>query len=264
MVLSAAPIHDDSNRPLQDPGEVAVYFHLGSKSPFLRWSQSTAILEANGPRTLPLIGYGDARGDVRIYRVDPLHPGLWPFPAKPLVIEEEQPPPFPGEEPRTRDIASGELESDELRQHLRLLGSPLVSRLVNRPLEETSGATRFGLDLGALLESAVGKNRPGTYLVGLRRLTGKPQRTYVRVQLTNLSLTAIEEREKVVFFVRTLDSAAPVRDARITIEAQRRGQEPGPKNLLWRSGQLFLPPPAARPPRAGGPQRRGAAARKLI
>jgi len=240
MVLSAAPIHDDSSRPLQDPGEAVVYFHLGWKSPFLRWSQSTAILEANGPRTLPLIGYGDARGDVRIYRVDPLHPGLWPFPAKPLVIEEEQPPPFPGEEPRTRDIASGELESDELRQHLRLLGSPLVSRLVNLPLEEKSGTTRFGLDLGALLDSAVGKNRPGTYLVGLRRLTGKPQRTYVRVQLTNLSLTAIEEREKVVFFVRTLDSAAPVRDARITIEAQRRVQDPVRKTFRWLPEQLSV------------------------
>ena len=240
MVLSAAPIHDDSNRPLQDPGEVVVYFHLGWKSPFLRWSQSTAILEAKGPRTLPLIGYGDARADVRIYRVDPLHPGLWPFPAKPLVIDEEQPPPFPGEEPNVRSVASKELEADELGRHVRLLGSPLVSTLVNLPLENKSGTLRFGLDLGALVDAAVGKNQPGTYLVGLRRLTGKPQRTYVRVQLTNLSLTAVEEREKVVFFVRRLDTAAPVRDATITIEAQRRVQDPVKKTVRWVSDHLSV------------------------
>ena len=72
------------------------------KQPFLRWTQATALLEAKGPRMLPLQGYGDARADVRIYRVDPLHPGLWPFPDRPIVINEQSAPPFPGEEPEVQ------------------------------------------------------------------------------------------------------------------------------------------------------------------
>ena len=96
MTLASAPIADDRGRALQDPGGLAVYFHLGWSPSFLQWSQSTAMLEANGPRTLPLAGYADARADLRIYRVDPLFAGLWPFASNPVVVKEEEPPPFPG------------------------------------------------------------------------------------------------------------------------------------------------------------------------
>jgi uncharacterized protein YfaS (alpha-2-macroglobulin family) len=236
MRISAAPIRDDSGRPLRDPGDVQVFFHLGWKTAFLRWNQANAIVESKGPRMLPLQGYGDARADVRIYRIDPLHEGLWPFPERPVVVNEESAPPFPGEEPSTPDNTSAYIGSEELTKHLRLLGSPLVSRVVDLPLANKSGTTTFGLDLGPLLDETVGRQRPGTYLVGLRRLTGAPERAYVRVQVTNLSLTAVEERDRAVFFVRTLDDAKEIRGARITIEGQRR--VPDPK----RPGQVMYVP----------------------
>jgi uncharacterized protein YfaS (alpha-2-macroglobulin family) len=229
MRISAAPIRDDSGRSLRDPGDALVFFHLGWKAAFLRWSQSNAIVESKGPRMLPLQGYGDARADVRVYRVDPLHEGVWPFPESPVVINEESAPPFPGEEPGTPEITDGYVDAEQLQAHIRLLGSPLISRVVELPLANKSGSTTFGLDLGPLLDEAVGRQRPGSYLVGLRRLTGAPQRAYVRVQVTNLSLTAVEERDKAVFFVRTLDDAKEVRGAKIVIEGQR--SVPDPKRL---------------------------------
>ncbi|HLM43786.1 MAG TPA: hypothetical protein VK458_07950, partial [Myxococcaceae bacterium] len=225
MRIGAAPIRDDSGRPLRDPGELQVFFHLDFKQPFLRWMQGTAVMEAKGPRMLPLQGYGDARADVRIYRVDPLHPGLWPFPNRPIVVNEQSAPPFPGEEPQVKSTP-GYIGEDELTAHIRLLGSPLVSTLVDLPLPKRGGTTTFGLDLAPLLNPVVGKVRPGTYLVGLRRLTGAPERSYVRVQVTNLSLSTVEERDKAVFFVRTLDEAKEVRGARILIEGQRRVPDP--------------------------------------
>ncbi len=224
MRLGAAPLRDDTGRLLRDPGELQVFFHLGHKAPFLRWQQGTAVVEAKGPRMLPLQGYGEARADVRIYRVDPLHPGLWPFPSSPIVLNEEQAPPFPGEEPEVdpkAPLQPAYRGADELLKHIQLLGSPLVSTLVDLPLQKRSGATRFGLDLAPLLDPVVGKGRPGTYLVGLRRLTAGPERAYVRVQVTNLSLTAVEERERAVFFVRTLDDARPVSGARIVLEGRK-------------------------------------------
>ncbi|HYD40248.1 MAG TPA: MG2 domain-containing protein, partial [Anaeromyxobacter sp.] len=218
--LDAADVKDDAGRPLRAPGGVELYFYVGWKTPFLRWDRGNALVEANGPRLLPLVGYGDARADVRVYRIDPYHEGLWPFPDKPVTVAEESAPPFPGEEPGVPDTQARR-SATELVPHLRLLGSPLVSKVVPLPLEKRAGTTHFGLDLGALLDPVVGKNRPGTYLVGLRRLAGSPERTFVRVQVTNLSLTTAEERERAVFFVRTLDRSEPVRGARILVEGTR-------------------------------------------
>lgn len=218
--LEDGPIRDEAGRALRPPGGVELYFYLGARSPFLRWSQGTAILEARGPRTLPLVGYGEARADVRIHRLDPLHPGLWPFPAAGVTVDESQAPPFPGEEPAEPELQAR--PGHELTAHLRLLGSPLVSRVVALPLEKRSASTRFGLDLAPLLDPVVGKGRPGTYLVGLRQLAGPAQRSWVRVQITNLSLTVAEERDRAVLFVRTLDDAAPVAGAAIRLDGWRR------------------------------------------
>ncbi|MBN2498520.1 MAG: hypothetical protein JXR96_28270 [Deltaproteobacteria bacterium] len=228
MSLRDAPVHDDSGRRLEDPGRVEAFFYLGWKQPFLRWKQATAILEANGPRMIPVIGYGEPRVDMRIYRIDPLHKGLWPFPGSPVLVHEESPPPFPGEEPEDPTGQPRFVGSGELQQHLRLLGSPLVSRIVDLPLGKHGSTTHFGLDIGPYVDQALGKGRPGHYLVGIRRLTGDPQRAYVRVQVTNLSLTSVEERDKVVFYVRRIDDAEPVSDATIIIEVIRDPPPPRP------------------------------------
>jgi len=220
--LTAAPLTDDSGRALQDPRGATLFFYLGFKSPFLRFSQATAILESHGPRMVPAVGHGEARADVRIYRIDPTHAGLWPFPDAPLVIDEESAPPFPGEEPKVQaEPYEHAVSRDELLQHIRLLGSPLVSKVVELPIAGRGGTARFGLDLPPLLDPVVGLDRPGTYLVGLRRLTGPAQRAYVRVQITNLSLTAVEERDRALLYVRTLDDARAVRGARIALEGKK-------------------------------------------
>jgi alpha-2-macroglobulin len=212
LSLASSPIRDDAGRLLRDVKPADVYFHLGWKASFLRFTQSTAMLEAKGPRMVPLQGYGEAKADVRIYRVDPMHTGLWPFPSSPVVIDEQSAPPFPGEEPEVPNRPTV-LDAQELSRHLRLLGSPLVSRLVDLPLADKAGTTSFGLDLKGLVD-----DRPGTWLVGLRRLTGRPERAYVRVQITNLSLTSVEETDKAVLYVRALDSGEPVRGATVRLE----------------------------------------------
>ncbi len=217
LSLQSAPLTDDSGRALRDVKSADVFFHLGWRAPFLKWAHSTAMLEALGPRMLPLTGYGEPRADVRVYRVDPLHTGLWPFPADPVVVEEDAAPPFPGEEPQVA-IDPGAADREALVRHLKLLGSPLVSRVVDLPLADKGNTTHFGLDLKPLLDGAVGANRPGTYLVGVRRLTGSPTRSYMRVQVTNLSITSVEETGQAVLFVRRLDDGGPVAGAVIKLE----------------------------------------------
>ncbi len=224
--LASAPIHDDASRPLREVKPAEVYFHLGWKAPFLAWQQSTAIVEAKGPRMVPLRGYGEPRADVRIHRVDPFHPGLWPFPSSPIVIDEQSAPPFPGEEPATASRQTW-VDARSLAPHIRLLGSPLVSRVVDLPLSDKSGATTFGLDLKPLLDDAAG-NKPGTYLVGLRRLTGPAERAWVRVTVTNLSLTSVDETGRAVLYVRALDTGDAVKGATVKFEGLSRASPPAP------------------------------------
>ena len=224
--IADAPVFDDLGRRLVNPGDADVYFFVGWKKPFLRLKKGAVIVEQNGPRMIPMVGYGDTRADVRVHKIDPLHTGLWPFPAEPLVVNEEAAPPFPGEEPRS-PAQPGAVTRTEQVAHLRLLGSPLSSRLLDLPLADKGGSTNFGLDIAPFIDDAPGspgRKRPGTWLVGVRRLTGAPERAWTRVQVTNLSLTAVEERTQAVFFVRALDSAASVDGAKITIEAVEEKQ----------------------------------------
>lgn len=232
LSLASAPLHDDAGRPLRELTPADIYFHLGWKAPFLTWQQSTAIVEARGPRMLPLRGYGEARADIRIHRIDPFHTGVWPFPSAPVTINEDQAPPFPGEEPTDSvSTPSDYLNAGKLSSHLRLLGSPLVSRLVELPLQDKAAATTFGLDLKPLLDDAVGANRPGTYLVGLRRLTGPAERSWMRVQVTNLSVTCIDETARALLYVRALDTGAAIKGATVKLEGS--GRNGGPPRVEW-------------------------------
>jgi len=228
LSLRPAPLKDLDGRGLKGPERTDAFFYLGHRQPFVRWRQARGILEAHGPRMLPLVGYGDRRADVRIYRIDPLHPGLWPFPANPVVVDESSAPPFPGEEPERGLDTLDYVSAGELTNHLRLLGSPLISEVIDLPLAGKGATTRFGLDIGRLLDKRLGRKRPGHYLVGMRRLSGPEQRSYARVQVTNLSLTSIEEHKRVVFYVRAIDTAAPVRGAQVVVEAIDRPPRPKP------------------------------------
>jgi hypothetical protein len=218
--VADAPVVDDLGRRLQDPGEADVYFFVGWKQPFLRLKRGALTAEAKGPRMVPLVGYGDVKADVRIHRIDPLFTGLWPFPDEPFAIDEDAAPPFPGDEPELPTTPGGVSRAD-LVGHIRMLGAPLVSRVVDLPLADKGGPTGFGLDVGRLLdgEATIGAKKPGTYLVGVRRLQGSAARAWTRLQVTNLSLSVVAERKQAVLVVRTLDTAAAVEGAKVTIEA---------------------------------------------
>ncbi|MBM4283519.1 MAG: hypothetical protein FJ137_23185, partial [Deltaproteobacteria bacterium] len=242
--IGDAPVFDDLGRRLKDPGAADVYFFVGWKKPFLRLKRGSLTVEAKGPRMVPAVGYGDAKADVRVHRIDPRHTGLWPFSDEPVVVNEDSEPPMPGYEPALPslpDVAS----RDALASHLRQLGSPLVSRVVDLPLADKGGTTSFGLDLGRLLdgERALGPKKPGTYVVGVRRLQGAPERAWARVQVTNLSVTAVEERGAAVFVVRALDTAAPVEGATIAFDAvdARTGKAVGAKVTTDARGRATLP-----------------------
>jgi alpha-2-macroglobulin len=216
--LAPAPdITDSKGRHLEVRGTTEVFVTFPQLAGFLRWTASQGIVERYGPRMLPLEGRGFERVDLRVYPVDPLDRSLWPFPDAPVGIDEAQRPPGPGEEPDPWQTADQTVTAAHIARHLKALGSPPVSDLVALPLRRAGGTARFGLDLAPHLAHISGRDAPGTYVVGIRRLDSS-RRLYMRLQVTDLALTAVEEPEAVVFAVTSLATAAPVAGATVRIE----------------------------------------------
>lgn len=183
----------------------------------LRWDAGQGIVERLGPQMVPLLGRGFSRADLRIHAIDPASRDFWPFPAEPVMVDDDQEPPLPGTEPQPhregRDIAV-----EEIAKRLKALGSPAFSDVVSLPLTKGGALAKFGLDLKPHLARIAGQDRPGTYLIGLRPLDSTSQRAWIRVQVTDLALTAVEEREQVHFFVTSLATAQPVPGAEIELD----------------------------------------------
>ena len=227
LALAPIPLKDTGGRDLQlaDDNELWIYFP--SRPSFLRWQVGQGWLERLGPQHLPVEGRGDQRLDLRIHSVDPLNRSFWPFPDAAPAVDEDQRPPGPGEVPAPFRERWRRQTPQELAKRLRTLGSPTVSTWLDVPLA-SGKAAGFGLDLGPVLEQGFGGDRPGSYLVGLRRLDGSSDRSWMRVQVTDLALTTFEEPERVVFLVTSLAEAKPIAGAKVRLEGARGGEATGP------------------------------------
>ena len=211
LTLQEMDLTDTNGRNLSAFGETAVYFYYAHADPYLRWRQSRGILERYGAQKFPMEGRGEEQVDLRIYKLDPLDRNFWPFPDRSVRVNEASRPPGPGEEPAF---------ARNMPKHIQLLGSPLISRLVPLPMKDRMGNLRFGLDLKTLLVKISGEGQPGTYLLGYRRIGSSTQRDYARIQVTDLSLSTVEEESAVNFVVTSLSTGAPVVGAQVVVEGR--------------------------------------------
>lgn len=250
---AASAIADGHGRKLDLRAPSEVHLVFPRRESYLRWGASQGIVERQGPRMAPVEGRGDERVDLRIYRIDPLNRSFWPFPDSPVQVDESKRPPGPGEEPRPWTDPERPIQQNELVRHLSALGSPPVSTIVTLPLRREGSSARFGLDLGPYLDRLAGAGKPGTYLIGLRRLDRSSTRAWMRIQVTDLSLTAAEEPRRVVFGVTSLSTGKPVAGAAVRVEGSEvvAGSGQGPRwTTLFEgttdaAGRLVWNPPGA-------------------
>ncbi len=201
-----------SGRPLTRFAPASFWFFCRQSEPFLVWQAAQGIAERFGPQRLPMEGRAMGRVDLRVHRIDPESLNFWPFPGQPVVIDEGSRPPMPGEEPEYgRDVA----------RQIRLAGSPDISRILALPIGEASGRSVFGLDLAPELEPRFGRGAAGAYLVGTRALNASALRHFVRLTVTDLALSTVEEEDAVLFLVTSLRSGAPVPGATVRVDARR-------------------------------------------
>ncbi|MBY6241765.1 MG2 domain-containing protein [Methylosinus sp. Sm6] len=214
LVVAPGALRDIRKRALA--ARFSQRFAFDRDRPALAWDTAQGIVERFGPQLLPLRGRGYDRADIRIHAIDPLARDFWPFPKAGVETEDSAPPPLPGNEPaRWSDNAAP--EASAIAERIKALGSPAVSALLDLPIRRNGADAKFGLDLSGEFAKIAGAEQPGTYLVGLRAVDDK-KRHWLRAQLTDLTLGAIEERARVRFAVTSLSTAKPIAGAEIRLE----------------------------------------------
>jgi len=222
VTLTPSDLTDRRGRALELDGPTTAHLFFQKRAPYLRWTDSQGIIERFGPLRAPLQGRGHARADVRVHKLDPLDRDFWPFSGDPIAVDEDARPPGPGEEPDAH-AGAGNTSAAAVASRIKALGSPGASAVVDLPLDPEGGAADFGADLAPLLERISGADAPGHYLVGLRPLDEGSARSWMRVQVTDLSLTTIEEQEAVRFVVTSLATGRPVGGATVRVEGAEGG-----------------------------------------
>jgi uncharacterized protein YfaS (alpha-2-macroglobulin family) len=217
--LDDARIADTEGRPLKLGSERDYRFIFPEPRPALSWDAGQGIVERLGPQMVPLRGQGFESVDLRIHPVDALSRDFWPFPTRPVRIDENTEPPLAGTEPAPRTNGNP-ISAPELAERLKTLGSPSISELVPLPLKRGGTPAKFGIDLKPYLARIAGKDRPGHYLVGIRRIDGSKERDWMRIQVTDLALSSIEQWDQTHFFVTSLATGKPMAQASVRIEGQ--------------------------------------------
>ncbi|MBN1296820.1 hypothetical protein JXA80_08555, partial [bacterium] len=215
-------MEDHRGRALTLNEPVSFPFVFQKPETVLQWDRTMAVVERYGPKTLPLMGRGHQAAELRIYRIDPLDVTLWPFPDDRVRTEPAQQPPRQSE---NRDFHEQTRFEDtwELQRALRTLGSPLVSDLVDLPFDAMGASRVYGLDVAPFLEQVEGRDAPGSYLAAIQPADSAGERQWMRFQVTDLSLTTVEEADRLTFYVSSLSSARPVANATVTVEGFRAG-----------------------------------------
>ncbi|MBI4350836.1 MAG: alpha-2-macroglobulin [Elusimicrobia bacterium] len=216
--LSPTPVRDQRGKQLEMKGASEVFVYFPRERSYVRLRAGQGIAERFGKQMIPVEGRGEERVDLRIYPLPPLDRSFWPFTGQPLETDDGSRPPGPGEEPMPFSAPDQSAGAGELARQISILGSPPVSALVPLPLKKEGGSASFGLDLTPHLARLSGHERPGAYLIGLRDVAAGSRRSWMRLQVTDLSLTTVEEPDAVRYIVTSLQSAQPVPNARVRVE----------------------------------------------
>jgi uncharacterized protein YfaS (alpha-2-macroglobulin family) len=222
ITLEPSTLKDVNGRALAMTGPSIMWLYWPPEADALTLSTGNGVMERNGPQMIPLSGRGYAQADLRIHQIDPLDRSFWPFPTTPVATNDDDRPPAPGEQPAPYDGAAP-IDTGGLQAQIGRLGSPAISTLTALPLTPHGRSASFGLDLTDQLAKIAGRHNPGTYLVGIRALDAPGNRSWMRVQVTDLSLTTVEEEDTVRFYVTSLATGLPVPGAKIEVDGDVDG-----------------------------------------
>lgn len=217
VVIAPTDILDASGRKLKMDKPSSFFVYQPIDKTYARWGLGRGMVERRGPQHFPLLVNGVKSLDLRVHKIDPRHKAFWPYPSSPVRVDENQSPPGPGEEPAEESSVLWPLSAYETANHLRMLGSPHYSAVLDLDAE---GVSRFkSVDLKPILAKVSGPEKPGTYLIGFRTLDGATERSYIRLQVTDLAASTVESKHEMAVAVTSLSTGRPVSDAEVILES---------------------------------------------
>ena len=231
VVINPVFINDINNRMLQMKNKSKIFVYYPGLNSYIRWEKNEGIVELYGPKEFPMTGRNIEKVDLRIYKINPLSRKTWPFPEYPVIIDESKLPPGPGEEPPENEKSFEYIYENELRSHITMLGSPAFSRIIDLPIKKKSGSFNFGLDVDQFLNETWKDNVAGTYLIGYRNLDESKTRNYVKIQVSDLCLSTVEDEKTINCFVTSYKTAIPQSGVEIKIEGYITNNNH--KNYKW-------------------------------
>ncbi|PNG27192.1 alpha-2-macroglobulin family protein [Methylocella silvestris] len=218
LILAPGSLSDDRKRQLAGAPFLQRFAFAPARAS-LAFDVRQGIVERFGPQLIPMRGAGFDKVDLRIYAIDPLSRDFWPFPAEGVDTDDSKEPPLPGNAPE-RWSKDEDADGGAIAQRIKALGSPAVSELAALPIGRQGAGGKFGLDLKPFFDRIKGAGEAGAYLVGMRPI-GADTRSFMRVQVTDLTLTTVEETGRVRFVVTSLSTAKPVEGAEVKLEGLR-------------------------------------------
>ena len=268
IAIAPGALLDARKRPLAPPFNKR--FAFTSDTPALQWDAGYGIVERFGPQLLPLRGRGYDRADIRIHAIDPLSRDFWPFPA--MASRPKT--------PRSRRCRAMSPNIGATAPTSRPTRSRSASRRWDRPPFRDSSTCRSSAAAPTPNSASISRRispaspareQPGAYLVGLRADRSARKRRWLRVQVTDLTLSAIEEPERVRFAVTSLSTAQPVGGAQMRIEGVKddkfvtlaKGATDASGFFIWASASAPRPNPPHRR-RQGAGHARGRAGQRAV
>ncbi len=222
VTLTPVNMKDNAGRALVFKKSCSFYAYQPKDRSFAKWDRGFGIVERYGPQHFPISVKGISSLDFRVYKISPLHNAFSHFSRVPVTVSEINRPPGPGEEPVSSEEITRTLSAHEIATHIQMLGSPQKSLVIDCGKQ---GIIKFqSIDLKPILTSVSGQDRPGTYLVGYRTLDGSGERSYIRVDVTDLCLSTVESKLGVLFGVTSFSTGKPVGDASVKIEGVLDGK----------------------------------------
>ena len=166
VVISPVAVYDRDGRILQLRKQCGFFCYQPQDRQYVRWGLGSGLVERYGPQHFPLLVSGVKSIDVRVYKIDPHHKAFWPYPGTPVTVNEEVLPPGPGEEPATEENITSPLNSYEIANHIKMLGSPHFSNVIDLDKE---GVSRFqSIDLRPLFTKDLRRKPPGNIPCGIQ------------------------------------------------------------------------------------------------
>ncbi len=220
--LAPIPLTDDKGRELEMKGTSELFIFFPRMADYLRWGASQGVLERYGPQMVPIEGRADERVELacsrrRSTRIDRfglfLHSRWWSTNRSAHPVREKSPNRF------------GRL-SEESQRPIWRVRFPPWARLRSRPssLSRSRGkATRPDsvstwslIFLGSRAQPSRG---PISWASAVS--DASTERHWMRVQVTDLSLSTLEELTAVRFAVTSLSTGNPVPGAKVRLEGTR-------------------------------------------